>query len=365
MKRMKNGIPILLALTLLTGCGAPSSSEPPELLEPVSVVLDTTPVKRGTVLDAAFYSAAVVPSVEEIRPERGGVLAEVSAYTGQSVKKGDRLASFDTSAAGEKLQALREELESARQAFSFESQKKQIDIRIAQQELAAIPDDYTNQAASHLKRLEIEQLQLEFSQMEKAQALKEETLQAEIGLYEAASLHQEIRAPFAGRILWVCEEAQAGRSVSPQTVLFYLADDSRLSLVSDLVEDSLFSDALSIQAEIDGRAYAITPRELSISDYFAITQAGQDPRTHYDFVSPDSSLRSGQTASICLEYGRADEVLWIPANALYRSGSECYVYRMEEGKQVRQEVEIGLATSVNVEIRSGLQEGDLVYVKSE
>ena len=56
-------------------------------------------------------------------------------------------------------------------------------------------------------------------------------------------------------------------------------------------------------------------------------------------------------------------MLTVPVNALYRDETGQYVYRMEDGKRVRCEVEVGMTSDVKAEILEGLQEGDEVYVK--
>ena len=52
-----------------------------------------------------------------------------------------------------------------------------------------------------------------------------------------------------------------------------------------------------------------------------------------------------------------------PANALFADGLTRYVYVMNDGVRQRRNVEIGVITDWEVQIISGLQEGEWVYVE--
>jgi multidrug efflux pump subunit AcrA (membrane-fusion protein) len=58
-----------------------------------------------------------------------------------------------------------------------------------------------------------------------------------------------------------------------------------------------------------------------------------------------------------------ENVLTIPANALFQAYGVSYVKKIVDGEQQRVDVTVGLITDSKVEILSGLQEGDVVYAK--
>ena len=59
-----------------------------------------------------------------------------------------------------------------------------------------------------------------------------------------------------------------------------------------------------------------------------------------------------------------ENVLTIPANALYRDEKGRYVYKIVDKQRVRCNVTIGITNEIKVEILEGLQEGDVVYVQA-
>ena len=71
----------------------------------------------------------------------------------------------------------------------------------------------------------------------------------------------------------------------------------------------------------------------------------------------------GEYAAVYLYTSVAEDVLYLPVNALHTEGNLSYVYVMKEEGQERVTVETGVQTDSFVEIASGLQEGDVVYVQ--
>jgi HlyD family secretion protein len=80
-----------------------------------------------------------------------------------------------------------------------------------------------------------------------------------------------------------------------------------------------------------------------------------------DFVDPPNSLGDGfrVEARIVLWKG---EVLKIPANALFRVGSHWAVFVHENGRAKRRQVQVGHQGTFEVEILSGLKEGEEVLL---
>jgi len=81
------------------------------------------------------------------------------------------------------------------------------------------------------------------------------------------------------------------------------------------------------------------------------TNAGQVPR-----------LRAGMTADVTVITANRENVLVIPLRAVKTEGEHAYVDRLVAGKVERVEVELGMMTETEVEITSGVAEGDVVIV---
>ena len=57
------------------------------------------------------------------------------------------------------------------------------------------------------------------------------------------------------------------------------------------------------------------------------------------------------------------DALVVPANAVYRSKEESYVYLVEGDAKTKTIVKTGTETDAYIQIESGVKEGDVVYVE--
>ncbi|MFV0352008.1 MAG: efflux RND transporter periplasmic adaptor subunit [Oscillospiraceae bacterium] len=81
--------------------------------------------------------------------------------------------------------------------------------------------------------------------------------------------------------------------------------------------------------------------------------------------NPDSALHLGLGADVSIETGMAQDVTLLPIMAVNTNvdGNHCFV--IEDGVAVRRDVVLGLSSDTNVEVISGVQEGDMVIISSQ
>jgi multidrug efflux pump subunit AcrA (membrane-fusion protein) len=79
-----------------------------------------------------------------------------------------------------------------------------------------------------------------------------------------------------------------------------------------------------------------------------------------DIPTDGFNLPLGSTATVDVIGGRADNAMLIPIEALHPAGDQYTVFVMENGKPTLHVVQVGIQDQVSVEIRSGLQAGDVV-----
>ena len=75
-------------------------------------------------------------------------------------------------------------------------------------------------------------------------------------------------------------------------------------------------------------------------------------------------VKLGDYALLCLIRDYSENVLAIPRDALFYDGSGYYVYLVENETKIRQAVSVGKTTTTMAEIKEGLKEGDVIYVKN-
>lgn len=78
-------------------------------------------------------------------------------------------------------------------------------------------------------------------------------------------------------------------------------------------------------------------------------------------VQSDKMIRSGYSANAEIVLETVKNVLTVPESALEFIGEDTYVMlKGEDGKYRKQKVETGLSDGVNIEVKSGVKEGDMV-----
>ena len=93
-------------------------------------------------------------------------------------------------------------------------------------------------------------------------------------------------------------------------------------------------------------------------------QTNADSRTlqvRVELANPGARLRPGLTAQVSLEQGIDQQVLWVPSEAVIRTGHQALVMLAEEGGHYRPvEVRTGPENDGQTAILQGLQEGQQV-----
>jgi HlyD family secretion protein len=78
------------------------------------------------------------------------------------------------------------------------------------------------------------------------------------------------------------------------------------------------------------------------------------------FVTDDKRVKVGLTANVSISISRADKALALPVSMVFSNEKSSYVYIKENGKITKKDVQTGVSDNLYVEIKSGLNEGDIV-----
>ncbi|GAJ27856.1 membrane-fusion protein [Acidomonas methanolica] len=176
--------------------------------------------------------------------------------------------------------------------------------------------------------------------------------------------HIVLRAPADGTILE--KGAVAGARFAPGTILYSLADLSRLWLIADVYEDDLPWILAGQNAVIHfvawpGRAFA------GRIDFVYPTVAEQTRTARVRIVLPDPRgvLKPGMFASAAIGGRIRRNVLTVPASAVLDDGvRETVLIARSGGHFLPRQVRTGLRAGDEVEILSGLTEGERVVTSA-
>lgn len=241
-------------------------------------------------------------------------------------------------------------------------------LALAQARLAVQEAEVARQAA------EAERAQLTAGATEAALASAQaELVRKRLALAEAeaALAGTQLAAPFAGTVLQV--GAAVGDVIAANTVVVTLADLQTLRVVAAI-------DELTIRRVAAGQGAVVTfdafPGQRFRGEVLAVPLQGELQGGVMVYEAPIGvtgveglSLLVGMTANVQITAAQAADALLVPAIAVQRSGG---VYRAlvvnaaaPELPPIAVPVEVGLSDGVQVQVLSGLQEGDRVVVEVE
>jgi membrane fusion protein, heavy metal efflux system len=159
-----------------------------------------------------------------------------------------------------------------------------------------------------------------------------------------------------------------GEIVSPDKILFVVADLSNLWVIIDILEKDVGFIRSGMAAKVSVTAFPERTFKGKIS--YTGDMIDEKTRTAKARVTVDNSgglLKLGMFATASIDSGKdpsARKVIAIPEEAVFLDGSERYVF-IQEGDErfVARQVSVGPASGQKIEIKEGLKAGDRVVTK--
>ncbi len=349
-------------LTGLTACGS-TQTEVPELLEPVQVKMDLAEVTRGDVGVYTSYKAQLVPFVEELSFTMEGRVKDIFVTYGDEVRKGDVLATLDKEDVHEQVERLEQEIAHIVTTGEFADEKAALNISIARQELAYLIRLGAYEQRIEIKRADIREMEDALLQDQELRQLELEEKERVLSELKEEVGNNQIISPVNGKVVYLTG-IKVGMNVQSYEPVLLVSDDESMYLSSEYISEGVLKMSDIVYAQIGGKQYEITYLPYSLEEQMEMMLEGAEINSRFTVEAPEGELENGQYASIVTVRSYRENVLTVPINALYRDASGRYVYKMEDGERIRCEVEVGIESETKAELKSGVQEGDMVYVKN-
>lgn len=300
---------------------------------PKAVVPETEEVRRGTVAETISVTGEAVPGTyADLSFQQVGTLVQVLVKDGESVEKGQVLATIESP------------------VLSAQLREAKVALQVAEE-------------TETLARRNWDSLKPE---ERAAKKLATEQARAGVDTARASMVNNVLRAPFAGTITNL--EARIGETVGVNDNIMRLAVGTELQVEARIPE----SDIVMLRP---GMRATMTFDAFQQDDVFeaTITSIDTGATINDDVVSymitmtlnrNDDRLRDGMTANVDIESAKSNEVLIVSYRALERDGERYFVNVLGTDKKTeRREVQIGLeGDGGEVEIKTGLREGEKVTI---
>jgi macrolide-specific efflux system membrane fusion protein len=323
---------LISSITIFSSCNViPKEEEPlpPPIKEPPKVEYKTVPAKRGTLIKSYNNLTAkfMCPVLTDIAFQDTGL--KFKAFTikeGDTVNAGDVLAEAETS--------------------TLESQIAQQEITLRKLELT-----YSQQKANNSDEFTLMKTSIDLENaIDKLNDLK-------AGLERA-----KLISPISGQVTFVDSSIKEGDNITAKKVLIRVADLSQLVLeyTGDKVNE--LKTGMKVAVTYNHNPYEgeiiSTPREVP-SDADSNSKKAVLIKVN-GLPNPVKALNDSASFSVVLDV--RENVIITYRNYLSRTGGKNTLQVLQDGVKVQRTVEVGLETTNEVEIISGLEEGELVIV---
>jgi multidrug efflux pump subunit AcrA (membrane-fusion protein) len=213
-----------------------------------------------------------------------------------------------------------------------------------------------------LKEMEIAKLEAEVDpQLTKnvdRNKLAVDRLQAQVG-------DTQVVAPIAGKVTSV--SAYEGRTVDGFREVFVISDDAELEITAEPLSSQMQRLQEGMEAVLVLSAYPGKELQAKIMQLpypygggggKALEEA--DKMTHLSFDAGDLALQPGDLVKVSVVIERKDDTLWLPPAAIRTFSGRTFVVVQDGDAQRRVDVTLGIQSAERVEIKEGLEEGQIV-----
>ncbi len=183
--------------------------------------------------------------------------------------------------------------------------------------------------------------------------------------------YTKVTAPLDGVIIWRYADTgaliQAGTSSDTQSLpIVKLSQSGLLRLRLPVPEDavSYIHEGATVDVQVDAVHRTFAGKVVRFTRNVSL--ATRTMETEIDVENKDLSLTPGMYANTAIQLEQHDNVLTIPEPAVIQDGNKTTVLVVDSDHRVQiRNIQIGLQGSNRVEVKSGLQEGDLVITGAQ
>jgi RND family efflux transporter MFP subunit len=368
----------LVLLIALAGCAGRGEPPSPERAAPLTVPVAR--VERGDLVDDLVLTAEFEPFQEvDVLSKVSGYVKSISVDIGDRVREGQVLATLevpemedDLARAGAAVQQADAEVATAsdqlRQAQSAHELAHLSFNRlqeVSRKEAGLVPLQQVDEFRS---RDLVSEAQVAAARSSlRAAEQRTRVVRAEHARLQTMYRYTTITAPFTGvvtkRYASVGSMIQAGIASQSQAMpVVRLSQNNLLRLVLPVPESAVsrIRTGAAVEVRVPSLGRAFPGRVARTADKLLPSTRTMD--TQVDVPNPNLTLVPGMYAEVNLRVDERRGVLAVPIGAIRGSGPTA-VYRVEQPGVIRvAPVKLGLETALQVEIRAGVAEGDLVVV---
>lgn len=304
-----------------------------------------------------------------------GKIEKLHVSIGQEVKKGDLIAEIDSTTQQNdvdlnkaRLNSYQAQLKAAKTTLLI-TEKQYKRLQNLKKRNAASDEDLEN-AQEAYENAQSKVVELESSVKETEISLS--TAEVNLG-------YTQITAPLDGTIVSVpVKQGQTVNAAMNTPAIVQIADLTNMEILIEISEGDIdnikpgvrvtYSTLADLNAVFETKLKSIDPglTLLTNNEYTEVVDSSEAIYYYGRLIVPnqEGKLRIGMTTQNIIYVEAADNVLTVPVTAIKSAGNEKYVEVLTAKGIERRSVTTGVSDGFNIEVKSGVAEGEKVIVAS-
>jgi RND family efflux transporter MFP subunit len=366
---------------VLATCSCSPAAAPARAEELSARAVAVAPVKRGDLQRTLELAAEFRPYQEvDLHAKVAGYLKAIYVDVGDQVKAGQLIAVLEAPEMSEEVAQAAATLKRAQ--VDVERSRSELQRSEAQASIRHVSFDRLSSVLKTRPKLiaqqDIDDARAQMQQADAQLAAGKSAVDASEEQVEIASAAKQradtlltylrISAPFAGTITKRLADPgamiQAGTASSVQAMpVVQLSQLDHMRLVLPVPESVVPGIRVSapVEVRVDSLKRVIQGRIARFSGKLDAATRTMD--TEVDLANPDGAIKAGMFGYVTLVLDRRENAVAMPVQALASRSAPVKVLVVDASRRLQErEIAIGLETADQVEVTSGLQNGDLVVV---
>ena len=327
--------------------------------KPKEVAYHELTAERADIQRTAVVTGKIVPRNEvNIKPQINGIITELYKEAGQHVERGEVIAKLTV-------------IPDMNSLSSAQSR-----VRLAEINLKQAQTNFDREQALYNQNLvsaeEYDQVKQQLNQAKEESAAAQEALEVirdGVSKSNAKSSSTLVRSTISGLILDI--PVKVGNSVIQANTMNEGTTVATVANMNDLIFDGQI-DETEVGALAEGMPVVITigARQDYTFDatleYISPKAVESNGANQFEIkaavkADPEKKIRSGYSANAEIVLQRVEQVLSVSESALEFSGDTTFVYvKGADGTYNRTQVTTGVSDGINIEVKEGIKEGDIV-----
>lgn len=389
---------------LAGGCGKMTESSIPKLEEPVALNEAYRPVEYAAIGSVQVLMATAVPRDYCNYYSANVNISQIYVEPGDTVNAGDVLAVCDVDEAKKQLQECKAALAHENETYEISAQISDTQIKMWENQAAqqdnnehnkmdtadgAMADAYEINTDTTIDERAADMGEFSTEQTDKNESTDEDyntqiateqenqrydkqlheyrvqKINEQIALYQQLVDDGTLKAAHSGLVTYT-KKLTEGRSAAAyeNIVIVSDTDDLVLDIKDTVINEYKYSDYDKKYVIVDGEKYDVTESQYT-SEVLVLSKINN----RYPDVCVESrekpSLTAGQMYPVYFEKTKANQVLVVGKDSIYKDGDTRYVYvKNDEGGREKRIITTGESDENYTQVTEGLKEGELVYYNS-